>query len=188
MKTASLRSKRVVLPAIAVAGVLAAGGTVWSATANDDLRGNERERVASAAVQAVGGTVMEVETSDDAGAAYEVEVRADDGSEIDVAVDQDLNVVSREVEAGDHDQARDDDETRDDDEGRDADDRALSGSERASAEKAARSAVGGGTVLEVEAGDDHGEAYEVEVRSADGTEWDVGLDADFRVLDTSADD
>jgi uncharacterized membrane protein YkoI len=175
MNTATLRSKRVVLPAIAVVAVLAAGGTVWSATANDDLGGSQRDRVGRAAVQAVGGTVMEVETSDDAGAAYEVEVRADDGSEIDVALDQDLNVVSREVEAGD------------DDETREADDRALSASERRSAERAARSAVGGGTVLEVEAGDDDGAAYEVEVRSA-GTEWDVELDADFGVLDKSADD
>ena len=182
MKTATLRSKRVVLPATAVVAVLAAGGTVWSATASDDLRGRERDRVGRAAVQAVGGSVLEVETSDDAGAAYEVEILADDGTEVDVALDQDLNVVSREVEGSD------DDDTRDDDGTRDADDRPLSASERASAAEAAVAAVGGGTAVEVEAGDDGGGAYEVEVRDAHGTEWDVELDADFQVLRTTADD
>jgi uncharacterized membrane protein YkoI len=34
----------------------------------------------------------------------------------------------------------------------------------------------------VQASDDPGEAYEVDVRGADNVEWDVELDADFEVL------
>ena len=68
----------------------------------------------------------------------------------------------------------------------DADDRALSAAERTSAEKAALDAVGGGTITDVDASDDRGEAYEVEVRKANGTEWDVTLDSDFKVLDKVA--
>ena len=44
----------------------------------------------------------------------------------------------------------------------------------------------GGTVTDVEAGDD-GHAYEVEVRVGT-TEWDVALAPDFRVLHKSVDD
>lgn len=42
-------------------------------------------------------------------------------------------------------------------------------------------------MTEVEASDDRGEAYEVEVRDADGSEWDVELGADHTVLDKAAD-
>ena len=115
-----------------------------------------------------------METSDDLNEGYEVEVRKDDGTEVDVTLDQDLNVVSQE----------DDDDADADD----ADDRALSEQERTSAEQAALDAVGEGTVEQVEASDDAGEAYEVEVRADDGTEWDVTLDADFQVLSKTAND
>ena len=40
---------------------------------------------------------------------------------------------------------------------------------------------------QVEASDDGGEAYEVEVRAEDG-EWDVDLDADYQVLGKKIDD
>ena len=144
---------------------------------NDKFKCSERDRIASAATQAVGGTAVDVETSDDRGEAYEVEVRLDDGTEVDVSLDKDLTVVSKEIEG------RDDSSDASDD-----DDRALSATERASAEKAALNAVNnGGTVTEVEASDDGGEAYEVEVRLGDGTEWDVELDANFKVLSKSID-
>jgi uncharacterized membrane protein YkoI len=69
----------------------------------------------------------------------------------------------------------------------DADDRVLSAEERTSAENAARAAVTGGTVLEVEASDDQGVAYEAEVRDAAGQEWDVDLDTSFQVVTKTAD-
>jgi hypothetical protein len=58
----------------------------------------------------------------------------------------------------------------------------LSAEERTSAETAARAAVAGGTVLDVEASDDQGVAFEAEVRDAAGQEWDVDLSASFQVV------
>jgi len=46
-----------------------------------------------------GGTVLDVEGSDDAGEAYEVDVRMPDGTEVDVVLDKDLNVLGQEAEA-----------------------------------------------------------------------------------------
>lgn len=178
MNTAKLRRKRVIIPAVAALAVLGVGTTVWTSTASDDLDGSERDRVAAAATEAAGGgTAVDVEASDDRGAAYEVEVRLDDGTEVDIELDEDLDEVSR-----DEDDRDDDEDDRDgdrDDRDDDRDDRALSDADRAAAERAALEAVGGGTVLDVEASDDRGVAYEVEVRDAEGVERDVDLTADF---------
>jgi uncharacterized membrane protein YkoI len=182
MNTSKLRSKRIILSSAAAAAVLGIGGVAWGSTASADLADSERERVGNAATEAVGGgTAVEVETSDDRGEAYEVEVRKDDGTEVDVALDEDLQVVA---ERDDLDDEVDDVDDRDDDgdDAPDTDDRALSGSEETSAERAALKAVGSGTVTEVQASDDAGEAYEVDIRDADNVEWDVELDADFEVL------
>ena len=173
MNPAKLRTKRVILPAIAAVAALGIGGVVWASTASADLGGGERNRVSTAATEAVGGgKVVEAESSDDPGEAYEVEVRKTDGTEVDVTLDKDLNALRQDT----------DDDMND----KEADDRALSSAERDSAEKAALSAVGGGTVVDVEASDDRGAAYEVEVRTSKGTEWDVTLDSDFKVLDKVA--
>ncbi|UUW88221.1 PepSY domain-containing protein [Pimelobacter simplex] len=174
MKTTILRRKRIVIPAIATVAVLAVGGTLWAASA-DEVRGDERDRVETAAVTAAGGgKAVDVEKSDDRGEAYEVEVRLEDGREVDITLDDDLRVVERDA----------DDAVADDDavERPDADDRLLSTAERTAAEKAALAAVGGGTVVDVDPSDDPGVAYEVEVRDRSGAEWDVDLDAAFAVV------
>lgn len=182
MNTSKLRSKRVIVPVVATIAVLAVGGTVWSATADDTVDGSERDRVAAAAEKAAGGgKAVEVETSDDRGEAYEVEVRLDDGREVDVALDEDLKVVGKDDD-GDDDRYDDDR-----DEAPDADDRVLSANERAAAEKTALAEVGGGTVTDVEASDDLGVAYDVEVRDANNVEWDVDLAADFTVVGKARD-
>jgi uncharacterized membrane protein YkoI len=176
MNTAKLRSKRVIISTVAVVAALGIGGGVWATAAGADpgVPGAERDRVAAAAVQAAGGgTAAEVETSDDRGAAYEVEVRKPDGAEVDVTLDKNLKAIGQE--AGDADDAGD------------TPDRVLTAAERTSAEQAARAAVSGGTVLSVEAGDQGEAAYEAEVRGADGMEWDVELDAAFKVLGKTAD-
>ncbi|AIY17638.1 hypothetical protein GUY44_06210 [Pimelobacter simplex] len=170
MRTTALRRKRVVIPALATVAVLAVGGTVWAASA-DEVRGDERDRVESAAVAAAGGgRAVDVEKSDDAGEAYEVEVRLDDGREVDVTLDDDLKVLDRDADDDDNDD--------------DADDRpvAIGAPERTAAEKAALAAVGGGTVVDVDPSDDPGVTYEVEVRDRSGVEWDVDLDAAFAVV------
>ena len=98
MNTAKLRSKRVILPTIAAVAVLGIGGVVWASTAASATtsQGSERDRVAAAATQAVGGgKVVKAESSDDAGEAYEVEVRLDDGTEVDVTLDKNLDVIAR---------------------------------------------------------------------------------------------
>jgi uncharacterized membrane protein YkoI len=173
MKMPKFRGKRVIITTVAAVAVLGVGGAVWATTASADVQGGERDRVANAATKAVPGTVQDVETSDDPGEAYEVEVRKDDGTEVDVTLDKDLNVVGQDTDAGDDTP--------------DADERVLSATERTSAEQAALGAVAGGTVIQVEAGDGDA-AYEVEVRDAADAEWDVDLDAGFKVLRKTADD
>jgi uncharacterized membrane protein YkoI len=190
MNTGKLRSKRVIISSAAAVAVLGVGGVAWGATADADLAGSERERVGAAATDAVGGgTAVDVETSDDRGEAYEVEVRKDDGTELDVALDKDLGVVTqeRDDDADDDRDDRDDDGEDDRDDTPDADDRVPSDAERRAAADAALGAVDGGTVSEVQASDDRGEAFEVDVRDAAGVEWDVELDADFGVLRTTRD-
>ncbi|WP_218220532.1 PepSY domain-containing protein [Nesterenkonia sp. Act20] len=176
----NLRSKRVLVPALAVA-VTAVGAGAWTAAAQtDDVRGSERDQVVSAVADAVtDGQVTDVETSDDPGEAYDVEVRLPNGSEVDLALNQDLAVVSRE------DENRDDDDDRDDD--RDYD-RVLDAGARERAEQAALEAVGSGTMTDVEASDDPGEAYDVEVRLPDGSEVDLALDENFAVVSRVDDD
>lgn len=64
----------------------------------------------------------------------------------------------------------------------------VNGDERERVAAAATKAAGGGEAVEVERADDPGEAYEVEVRLADGGEVDVTLDADLGVVTTDRDD
>lgn len=187
MKTSTLRRKRVVLPALATVAVLAVGGTVWAASA-DDVTGAERDRVAAAATKAAGGgEALEIEKADDPGEAYEVEVRLADGTEVDVTLDRDLGVVATDRDDRDDDRDDRDDDRDDAGEAPDADDRVLGAAERTSAEKAALAAVGSGTVVDVDPSDDPGVAYEAEVRDAKGVEWEVDLAADFSVVAKNAD-
>ncbi|MDN5892407.1 MAG: hypothetical protein L0H93_00150 [Nocardioides sp.] len=193
MNVTHLRRKRVIIPTIAAVAILGVGGTVWTASADNDLQGSERDRVGAAAIEAAGGgNVVDLETSDDRGEAYEAEVRMDDGTEVEISLDQDLNVVSRDTDEADDDNDSDGNGSDGNDsevnEGRDGDERALGAEERKSVEKAALDAVGGGTVVDLEASDDRGVAYEAEVRMDDGTEWDVDLDSDYKVLSESIDD
>lgn len=59
----------------------------------------------------------------------------------------------------------------------------------AQAKAAALKATGGGTVTEVEGGDDSGAAYDVEVRTPDGRTLEVKLDKAFALVGTpTADD
>ncbi|PRZ14225.1 PepSY domain-containing protein [Nesterenkonia sandarakina] len=169
----NLRSKRVLVPAIAAVTVTAVGAGAWTAIAQtDDVRGSERDQVVAAVADAVAdGQVTDVETSDDRGVTYEVEVRLPDGSEVDLALDADFAVVSREAD------------DRDDND----DDRVPAAGDRQRAEQAALEAVGSGTATDVEASDDRGVTYEVEVVDADGVEWHVDLDAAFDVVDQRQD-
>ncbi|GAB7039326.1 MULTISPECIES: PepSY domain-containing protein [Catenuloplanes] len=190
MNIARLRSKRVIVSTVAVVAALGIGGGVWATAAGADVGSGERDRAGTAAVQAVGGgTVVDVEAGDDDGEAYEVEIRKDDGTEVDVTLDENFAVVTQEPEAAE----TEDGETEDGETGgTEAGDRALTDAERTSAEQAAIAAVGAGsTILSLEAsdgtGDDAGVAYEADVRDSAGAEWDVDLDAAFKVLTKTED-
>ncbi len=69
----------------------------------------------------------------------------------------------------------------------DATDRPITAADLDQASAAALAETGGGRVTETEAGDEEG-AYEVEVTRADGSQVDVHLDADFKVLGSLNDD
>ena len=71
-----------------------------STRGDDDLTGADYDRAAAAALAAAGGgTVTDADRSDDAGVAYEVDVRLDDGTEVDVDLDQAFGVVRTDVDA-----------------------------------------------------------------------------------------
>jgi uncharacterized membrane protein YkoI len=75
-------------------------GSVDDSTGDDDLTGVDYDRAAAAALAAAGGgTVTDADRSDDAGVAYEVDVRLDDGTEVDVDLDQAFGVVRTDVDA-----------------------------------------------------------------------------------------
>jgi uncharacterized membrane protein YkoI len=105
------RTKIVTIGAAALA--LAAGGAgVAAATGGSDddgsevpIKGSALDQASAAALDATGGgTVTETETGDEE-SYYEVEVTRDDGSQVDVQLDRDFNVVGQEgdseSEAGD---------------------------------------------------------------------------------------
>ena len=63
----------------------------------------------------------------------------------------------------------------------------LKGNDLERASQAALDAVGSGKVTETEVGDEEG-AYEVEVTKPDGSQVDVHLDKNFKVISQDADD
>jgi len=96
---------RTLVIAAAVVAMLVALGGAGIAYANggdseEQLSGPEAEKAKSAAIAAVGGgTVTEVERDDGNGTgAFEVEVTREDGSQLEVHLDGDYNVVGQEAD------------------------------------------------------------------------------------------
>lgn len=101
--------KRTWIIGAAVAGVVLGGATVAAAAVNpfdDDgsvdgstqspLSQADRDKAVEAALARVGqGTVTEVERDENPDSAYEVEVRLANGSEVEVAVGKDFQVLSQ---------------------------------------------------------------------------------------------
>lgn len=65
--------------------------------------------------------------------------------------------------------------------------KAIAGDARSQAISAALKHTGGGNATETEVGDEEG-AYEVEVSRADGSQVDVHLNSDFKVISQVSDD
>jgi uncharacterized membrane protein YkoI len=99
---------------------LGAAGVRAAADSGDDdrpLKGRNYDRATSAALDHVGGgTVTKTETGDD-GEAYEVDIRRDDGSQVEAELDSNFNVTG--TEADDVDEGADVEEDSDQDEGLD---------------------------------------------------------------------
>ena len=93
VKTLVIAAAVAVLLALGAAGIAYANGGV----SEEQLTGPEAEKAKSAAIEAVGGgTVTEVERDDGNGTgAFEVEVTREDGSQLEVHLDGDYNVVGQ---------------------------------------------------------------------------------------------
>jgi uncharacterized membrane protein YkoI len=91
--------KKRTLIILTAVGALAAGGTAIAAGGGDDdapdrpISGDALEKAKAAALAAEPGKVTETEVGDDE-SYYEVEVIRPDGSQVDVELDRDFNVVS----------------------------------------------------------------------------------------------
>ena len=186
MNITKLRRKRVILPTIAAVAVLGVGGTVWTASANDDVQGRRarpRRRRGRRGRRRRHGSRRRDQRRPRRGLRGRGPHGRRHRGRRHPGPGPERGQPGRRRPRRQRRQRRPRATTAPD-----ADDRALSAEERQSAEQAALDAVGGGTVEQVEASDDRGEAYEVEVRTDDGTEWDVTLDADFQVLNKTAND
>lgn len=75
-----------------------AGDEAEGTDSDQPLTGTDRERAEAAALDSVGGgTVIETEIGDD-GAAYGVEIRRDDGSQVEVNLDESFTVIGTETD------------------------------------------------------------------------------------------
>ena len=82
-------------------------GSSQSSEASDQLTGADLEKASEAALAEAGaGEVTEAEAEDDGTTAYEVDVRLDSGTSVEVSLDANFDVVK--VEADDADDADDD--------------------------------------------------------------------------------
>ncbi len=186
------RTKAVLAGAtVLVVGGIGTSAVVASATGADvnPLSDSVPAEAEQAALDEAGsGEVTDSEADDEEGA-YEIEVTRDDGTQVDVHLDQDFAVLSTEEDGAD-DEGTDDGAENDGAEN-DADDRALGAAEQKQAEQAALAEVGGGDVTDVGAEDGSIDgktvAYEVEVTRGDRSEVDVYLDKSFAVVSTVAD-
>jgi len=112
---AGRRTPWIIAGALLALAVIGGGAGVVVATGGDDdqpLTGSALEQATQAALAHTGGgTVVETEAGD-GGAAYGVEVRLDDGSVVEVNLDENFKVIRQES---------DDDGTNGDDTGGDDD-------------------------------------------------------------------
>ncbi len=107
------KTKWIVAGALAVAVVgSGAGAAIAAGGGGDDderpITGAALERASAAALAHTGeGSVSETEVGDEEGF-YEVEVTLEDGTQVDVHLDQDFNVLGDEADGADDDEGADD--------------------------------------------------------------------------------
>ncbi len=94
------RKTKILIAGLAVAGLAVTGAGIAAAGGGDDsegpITGSDLDRASAAALEATaGGEVTGTEVGDEE-SYYEVEVTLDDGSQVDVQLDQSFEVVSQE--------------------------------------------------------------------------------------------
>ncbi|TFD51136.1 hypothetical protein E3T43_17250 [Cryobacterium sp. Hh7] len=187
-------NKKNILIATAAGVVLLLGGAGIALAVSDNdndgpLTGETLDRASNAALAEVGpGTVTNADRNDDGGSAYDLEVRLDDGTTVDVELNDAFDVVW----VGDYD--TDDSNSSPSSAAPSASASATpsatadtssadqAASDRASAEAAALAAIGSGRVTDFDRDDDWDHLYEVEVTLDNGDDRDVDLDANFVVV------
>ena len=108
------RNRKIALAAAATVALGAGGAGIAIAGGDDDneasIKGSALDRASAAALESTGGgEVTETETGDEE-SYYEVEVTNSDGSQTDVQLDRDFNVVGSETDgAGEDESGADDD-------------------------------------------------------------------------------
>jgi uncharacterized membrane protein YkoI len=106
--------------AVLALAVVAGGGTAYALSNGDDddtqrpIPAGDREQAEEAALEETGGGRVTETEVDDEESKYEVEVTLDDGTQVDVQLDEDFNVVSSEND-GHEDESDDDSDGSDDD-------------------------------------------------------------------------
>ena len=199
-----MNTKNILIATAAGVVLLLGGAGIALAVSDNDndgpLTGETLDRASNAALAEVGpGTVTSADRNDDGGSAYDLEVRLDDGTTVDVELNDAFDVVW----VGDYD--TDDTNTSNnnssDDSSSSSSSAAPSGSasatpsatadtsaadqaasDRAGAEAAALAAIGSGRVTDFDRDDDWDHLYEVEVTLDNGDDRDVDLDANFVVV------
>lgn len=99
------KTKLVSAGAAVVAATLAVGGLVAAGGGDNDepITGDALEEASRAALDATGGgEVTDTEIGDEE-SYYEVEVTREDGSQVDVQLDRDFNVVGQEPDSDEGD-------------------------------------------------------------------------------------
>lgn len=92
--------KVVLIVALVLAlGAVSAGIAIAAGAGGEEpLTGSNLEKATAAALEHTGGgTVTETETGDD-GASYGVEVRLDDGTQVEIELDEGFNVIGQEAD------------------------------------------------------------------------------------------
>lgn len=92
------RRKKLLVGAVIAIAAIGGGTGIGLATSSDDndapLTGSAREKAEQAALEHTGGgTVIETETGDD-GAAYGIEIRKQDGTVVEVSLDENFDVMN----------------------------------------------------------------------------------------------
>jgi uncharacterized membrane protein YkoI len=94
-----MRKRRIIITTVTVAALAAGGAAIAGAAGGDDdatdqaISGDALEKAKAAALADTPGRVTETEVGDEE-SYYEVEVTRADGSQVDVQLDRDFNVVS----------------------------------------------------------------------------------------------